>query len=81
MVKKNDLSAYRKDSKAVLQTPIDTVAQVQKKRGPKPVAEKRSAKVLLSFTEAEIGRIKDKAGLVPVATYIVSILKEQGTLD
>lgn len=79
MADKNNIAAYKRESKAVLQAP--TVVQVVPARKGKPTTEKRSAKVLMSFTETEIEQIKKKAGLVPVATYLRSVLQENGVIS
>lgn len=55
-------------------------AAAPKARGPKPKppAEKRSHRVLLSLTETEGIKSKDKAGLAGEATTIYAFLHEHG---
>ena len=82
--KRNDLSAYKgRGSKQVLATAVrltpDTVPALG--RPKKPKAEKRDRKVLLSLTPGEEAKLKEKAGLVPVATYVTSLLRGQGVFD
>lgn len=82
--KRNDLSAYKGGgSKQVLTTPPPRpVAQAPLVGRPKkPKAEKRDRKVLLSLTPGEEAKLKAKAGLVPVATYVTSVLRGQGVFD
>ena len=73
---KNDLSAYKSTTHATLKT-----APVKKGRAVKPAKEKRDYKTLLSLTEAESAAVKEKAGMVPVATYLVAKLREVGVFD
>jgi len=77
-MKRSDLSAYKSESKKVLQGAGSTGHAGRPK---KSVAEKRDKKVLLSFTTTEEKQIKEKAGMVPVATYLTAILKESGIFD
>ena len=80
MANKNDLSAYKSTNHETLKTP--TKPQPAKRgRGVKPVKEKRSYKTLLSLTEAEGAMVETKAGMVPVATYLMSVLRKAGTFD
>ncbi len=80
MVSRNDLSAYKKpdDKKPVLAEPTPA-----KKRGvqAKPAAQKRSEKVLLSLTPAERVTVEKKAGMVPVATWLMAELRDRGVFD
>lgn len=80
--KRNDLSAYKGGgSKQVLTTPPPTAPPSSIGRPKKPKAEKRDRKVLLSLTPGEEAKLKEKAGLVPIATYVTSVLRGQGTFD
>jgi len=80
MNKRNDLSAYKPESKKVL---TSTLSKPRERAGrpKKETEEKRTRKVLLSFTALEEQKIKNKAGLVPVATYLTEILKKSGIFD
>lgn len=84
MPKRNDLSAYKSQPKQVLKAVPNPAPQpVEKGRGPKPkpMAEKRSEKVLLSLTPGERAKLEEQAGLVPLATWIVHHLRSAGALD
>lgn len=50
-------------------------------RPKKKAEEKRSAKIALSMTPTEREKIRDKAGLVPEATYLMDVLKKAGVFD
>ncbi len=80
MVKRNDLSAYKKpgENQPVLAQPTPA-----KKRGvkAKAAAEKRSEKVLLSLTPAEREIVEAKAGMVPVATWLMAELRDRGVFS
>lgn len=78
--KRNDLSAYKgAGSKKVLTTPLQTPPAIG--RPKKPKAEKRDRKVLLSLTPGDEAKLKEKAGQVPVATYVTNLLRGQGVFD
>ena len=49
-------------------------------RPPKPKAEKQSARVMVNLTQAERARLEKlaKAERLPLATYILSILRQKG---
>lgn len=92
MVNKNDLSAFKPGNKQVLKvveadrdeattTKTKTRTKAKTKTRTKPPEEKRSHKILLSLTEGEGAKIKEKAGMVPIATYLVALLREQGLFD
>lgn len=88
MKKTTDLSAYKR-TKVEPPKPILTEAPKQKGRGgarvvgrpPKPKEEKRDQKVAISFTQTELDRIKDQAGLTPIATFLLAKLREARVLD
>lgn len=76
MANKNDLSAYKRDNVQALKTTPTKASRVGK-----PPKEKRSYKTLLSLTEAEGKAVEEKAGMVPVATYLVAKLREAGVFE
>jgi hypothetical protein len=49
-------------------------------RKPKPTALKQSELIGLRFTLGEIELIKQKAWLIPVATYLKDLLAKQTTI-
>ena len=52
----------------------DTLKKAQDKpkqgRPTKPESEKATKQITIKFTEIELNQIKEKAGLVPLATFI-----------
>lgn len=87
MKKTTDLSAYKKakvsPAKPVLtQENLDRQDRVERiiGRPPKPKEELRTEKITLSFTAAEFEKIKEDAGLIPHATYLMAKLKEAGVI-
>lgn len=80
MPSKNDLSQLKVKSKNTLQNIKSTENRSIKGsvwRKPKPIAEKQSEMIGLRFTKQEHQLIKDKAGLVPIATYLKNALFTQ----
>ena len=80
MPSKNDLSQLKVISKNTLQNIKNTEISAIKGsawRKPKPLAEKQSEMIGLRFTKQEYQLIKDKAGLVPIATYLKNALFTQ----
>ena len=49
-------------------------------RKPKPISEKKTEIIGLKFTKSELAKIKSKAGLIPVATLLRSLLEEKTDL-
>ncbi len=80
MVSRNDLSAYKKSGD---EKPVLAEATPARKRGvkAKPAAERRSEKVLLSLTPAERESVEAKAGMVPVATWLMAELRARGVFE
>lgn len=85
--KTTDLSAYKRTARPV--APVLTEENVARQgrasrtigRPPKSKAEKRSEKITLSFTASEFAQIKEQAGLVPHATFLMKKLQEAGLFD
>ncbi|MEM1052779.1 MAG: hypothetical protein AAGI28_11860 [Pseudomonadota bacterium] len=50
-------------------------------RPPKDKADKRNQKVAIALTEAERNKLKEKAGMIPEASYLLSILRDAGVFD
>lgn len=81
MPPKNSLAAFKKtsDQPRILQKPpLDVVIkQEPEKRGrkPKTLAAKESEVVALKLTPAEKEALEEKAGLVPVATFLKHYLR------
>ena len=86
MPSKNDLSALKAKPAKVLEVaasnPEKKVQPLPKKAGrkAKPVGEKESATLALKITELELEALKEKAGLVPLATFVKSYLREKTDL-
>jgi len=78
-MKKNDLSKFAGGHTNQLEA-----AEKARSRRPGPTPKdpkaKASYKVGLSFTPAQEKKIKEKAGMVPIATFIVSVLEEKGLI-
>ena len=70
MPNKNDLTSIKLKNEPKLQNTF------QKKAGrkPKPAHKKCSECVVLKFTPSEMSIIKEKAGLVPLATFLKNTL-------
>jgi len=81
MANKNDLSAYKPGAHQSVLKAVPDEAPTKKGRAVKPAKERRSYKTLLSLTEAEGRAVEEKAGLVPVATYLVAELRKAGVFD
>ena len=80
MPSKNDLSQLKVRAKNTLQNIKNTEIPTAKGsawRKPKHLAEKQSEMIGLRFTKQEHQLIKDKAGLVPIATYLKNALFTQ----
>jgi len=78
MVNKNDLSAIKVEPKNTLANiKKNTIGQAKAWRKPLPIKEKLSELIWLRFTPSELEQIKEKAWLVPIATYIKNLLKKQ----
>lgn len=76
----NDSGIIDKKSKQTRQTQKNQPVKKKAKPGKKPKDPGllASKKVLMSFTETEIEKLKKKAGLVPLATWIKARLVEIG---
>ena len=73
MPSKNDLSNLKVESKNSLveaQEELNNKQASKAWRKPKPIMEKQSEIVGLRFTKSELAEIKERAGLIPVATYL-----------
>jgi len=77
MNNKNDLSAIKVQPKNTL---ANLAATKMSWRKSKPIAEKQSELVGLRFTPSELAKIKEKAGLVPVATFLKNELVEKSDI-
>jgi hypothetical protein len=85
MPQKNDLSAIKAvNKKTLLQTDtitINTETKVTKAgRKPKSLTEKESETVVLKLTLQELEKLKEKAGLVPLGTFIKYHLRNETNL-
>lgn len=83
MPSKNDLSALKiKPKNTLLNVKNSLSSDIPAKawRKPKPRAQKQSELIGLRFTLNEAELIKEKAWLVPVATYIKDLLASQTTI-
>jgi hypothetical protein len=71
MPQKNDLSAIKAvNKKTLLQSEATTKVENKAGRKPKSVSEKESETVVLKLTQQEMENLKEKAGLVPLGTFI-----------
>ena len=80
MPSKNDLSAIKIQPKNTLvgvKNNLQNSTLVKAWRKPKPVALKQSELIGLRFTLSELEMIKEKAWLIPVATYLKDMLAKQ----
>lgn len=85
MPNKNDLTAIKLKSKNALQPPkteFNSVSSLQAKAGrkPKDLAEKESETVVLKLTRQELEHLKEKAGLVPLGTFVKHHLRNKTDL-
>jgi len=87
MPSKNDLSALKARPRGTLQavpksTNIETLPVEKKRVGrrPKPASEKESFTLPLKLTEAEGAILKEKAGMVPLATFVKAFIRENTEL-
>ena len=72
MPSKNNLSSIKLKSTETLKTA--PVSNRPPWRQPKPPAEKCSEPVVLKFTPLEMEKIKETAGMVPLATFLKNAL-------
>ena len=80
MPSKNDLSVLKTQSKNTLvevKNNAKEITPVKAWRKPKPTALKQSELIGLRFTLSELETIKEKAWLIPVATYLKDLLANQ----
>jgi len=83
MPSKNDLSAIKiqpKNTLVEVKNSLQNTAPVKAWRKPKPVALKQSELIGLRFTLSEVEMIKEKAWLIPVATYLKNLLAKNTTI-
>ena len=85
MPQKNDLSAIKKaaNKKTLLQTESANIPDSKENkagRKPKPVTEKESETVVLKLTLQELEFLKEKAGLVPLGTFVKHHLRNNTDL-
>ncbi|KZN66002.1 hypothetical protein N473_10560 [Pseudoalteromonas luteoviolacea CPMOR-1] len=81
MSQKNSLTNIKLSNKNTLSNLMHKPSPVKtNSRTAKPAAEKQSELVGLRFTPSELAVVKQKAGLVPVATFIKNELIEKTAL-
>jgi len=81
MPSKNNLSAFIVKRKNTLPENLAVQPAVQAPRSKaKPASEKESEVVTLKITIGEMNTLKEKAGLVPIATYVKHYLREKSNL-
>ncbi len=85
MPQKNDLSAIKAINKKTLLQTEAVVVPVETKPGragrkPKSVTEKESETVVLKLTLQELERLKEKAGLIPLGTFLKHHLRNETDL-
>ena len=84
MPSKNDITSLKVKSKDILgksQARRDEPIK-SKKKGPepKPKAERESFSIMLRLTEAEGRALQEKAGMVPLATFLKTYLRAETKL-
>ncbi|MFI3222683.1 MAG: hypothetical protein QX191_06570 [Methylococcaceae bacterium] len=83
MPNKNDLSAIKLKNKNALQdSETNTISKTSAKAGrkPKSTTEKESETVVLKLTLQEFDHLKEKAGLVPLGTFVKFFLRNKSDL-
>jgi len=87
MPSKNDLSSLKQRPQGKLKVvtdnkiePVNSIVKKKVGRRLKPADEKESFTLPLKLTEAEGALLKEKAGLVPLATYVKAYLREHTKL-
>ncbi len=81
MPSKNDLSGLSIKPKNTLPDSLAKKSVIQTTwRKPKPASEKESEIVTIKITMGEMDALKEKAGLVPIATYVKHYLREESDL-
>ena len=85
MPSKNSLKDLKiREKKALLETVILPVEQKPNRgkpgRKPKSLEKKESETVALKLTKAELTNLKNKSGLVPVATFVKEHLRNKTDL-
>jgi hypothetical protein len=84
MPQKNDLSAIKAVNKKTLpQIEMNNISEIKENkvgRKPKSESEKESETVVLKLTKQELENLKDKAGLVPLGTFIKYHLRNKTDL-
>jgi len=78
MPNKNNLSSIKLESKNTLKVSDKNNKKIW--RPTKPLQEKCSESVALKFTPSEMAALKKLAGLVPLATLLKDVLKNETTL-
>lgn len=92
MPAKNDLSAFQPKATnkspmlapaTASKTPQSVPKAVAESRGrkAKPAGEKESETVAFKLTPANANKLKERAGLVPVGTFIKDVLRKNGYID
>lgn len=81
MPNKNNLTAIKSSNKNTLKkgelNTVSTVNQGRAGRKPKDVSEKESETVVLKLTIQELENLKNRAGLVPLGTFIKHHLRNE----
>jgi hypothetical protein len=82
MPQKNDLSAIKAVNKKTLLQTESAIPKNENRAGrkPKSVNEKESETVVLKLTLKELENLKEKAGLVPLGTFIKHHLRNKTDL-
>lgn len=84
MPRKNDLTAIKAVNRKTLQKEdennVSPVKIVKAGRKPKAVEEKESETVVLKLTRQELENLKERAGLVPLGTFVKHHLRNKTDL-
>ena len=72
-------------NEAVITTPKKSATKKKTKGGvgrpSKPAKERRVHKITINLTDAERESVKEKAGMVPEATFLINALREHGVFE
>ncbi len=80
MPSKNDLSMFKKvdpNNSVKPNEPKSILAPKTTGRKPKKPADKESEVIAVKLTKAELAKLEEKAGLIPKATYLKHVLRNE----
>lgn len=77
---KNSLAAIKSKDNSKNSLADYSVKKSNAGRKPKPEDEKATNPITLKFTKKELEQIEEKAGLIPKATYLKSLLMQETSI-